>query len=166
MNWERIAKTLTKTATTELGGRAGMDYAGYAEDLAQDAVLALIEKDVTTEDDAFKLGTKMVADWAKNLRKGETRRREIEAVNGTTINRNLTGQSAEGLAADPLDLLVRDEMVGRFATLSPVLANTLQLVCEEGVTIPEAAERLGITPNAVYQRLWQIREITGADNND
>lgn len=153
INFERLAKTLTAVSVRELGGENGHDYVSEAEDISQEAIIKLLDKDLSDEDDAFKLGAKIVADLCKDLRRIESNRREIESEYGASINRTLTGQSAELLAADPLDLLIADEVKDRLEELSPLLRATLELHHMDGLSVSAIAEMQGKSEVAIYKRL-------------
>ena len=161
MDWNRLQTTLTRTALAQLGGN--VDYTADSEDMAHDAIVKLLEKDVATEDDAFNLGTKIVIELCADLRRGEGRRREIEAEHGKTINRNLTGQSAESLAADPFEGLLKEAAFDRLCALSPLLYHTVRLHYIEGLRVWEIATQQKITEDVVYKRLQRARDIVTGD---
>ena len=166
MDWKRITDTLTSTALKKLGSHAGSDYAQEAEDMAEEAVIRLLELGVIKEDAAFKLGTKIVVDNCNSHRRLESRRREIEQEYGAAINRNLTGQSAEVLAADPMEIMAYEEMKDRLDALSPLLYATVELHYIQGLPVREIADMNETTEDVIYKRLQRARDIVTGDNND
>ncbi len=158
MDYKRLTNVLTAAAIKALGGPVGDDYTADAEDLAQDVILKLLERELS-EDDYFKLGTKMVQDLAIDLRRTEQRRREIEDEHGDSINRNLTGQSAEVLAADPHEILAYEEMRDRLDQLSPLLYSTTTRHYIDGQSVTDIAERDGVSADVIYKRLQRARNF-------
>ena len=164
MDWNRLQTTLTRTALSQLGGN--VDYTAASEDMAQEAIVKLLEKEVATEDDAFNLGTKIVIELCADLRRGEGRRREIEAEHGRTINRNLTGQSAESLAADPFEGILKEEAFDRLCALSPLLYHTVYLHYIEGLSVTEVSVEIETTVDVIYKRLQRARDIVTGESTD
>src|SRR5262245_10802082 len=88
-----------------------------------------------------------------------------------------------GLARQPLDpdqhlapavredLLALDEALTRLADVNPQAAQRVQLRYFAGLSIPEAAQSLGIAPRSAdrlwaYARAWLHQDITGAAPED
>jgi DNA-directed RNA polymerase specialized sigma24 family protein len=87
-----------------LGGEGGTDYSSWADDIAQDTMVALLEEEPF--DDRYHLFAMCQLNAkhrAINFKMKEERRREIEQEHGDKINSMLTEQSAELLAADPYE---------------------------------------------------------------
>ena len=68
------------------------------------------------------------------------------------------------------DLLALDAALTKLATIDPAAANLVQLRYFAGLTLPEAAQTLGISPRTAgrlwaYARAWLRREIAGAGEN-
>jgi RNA polymerase sigma factor (TIGR02999 family) len=72
-------------------------------------------------------------------------------------------------AAVPIDdsnLIALDEALAEFAAIDPQAAELVQLRYFTGLTIPQAAETLGISPRTAdrtwaYARAWLFRRISG-----
>jgi RNA polymerase sigma factor (sigma-70 family) len=156
MDYNRLTDVLVATATKTLAGPNGADHTTEAEDLAQDVLIILMEKDLG-EDDMFKLGVKIITDKSRDYLRQETRRREIEKEHGKSINRGLTGQSAESLAADPFDGIALEEALDRLADLSALLHATAQLHYIDGLEVSAIAALLQADENTIYQRLARAR---------
>jgi RNA polymerase sigma factor (TIGR02999 family) len=64
------------------------------------------------------------------------------------------------------DLLALDEALGRLAAAEPEVAELVKLRYFAGLTIPEAAQALGVAPRTVdawwaYARAWLLGELQG-----
>jgi RNA polymerase sigma factor (TIGR02999 family) len=75
---------------------------------------------------------------------------------------NLVAPGAEG--PDALDLLALDEALGRLAGSDSQAAELVKLRYFAGLTIPEAAEALGVSPRTAdalwaYARAWLLRAL-------
>ncbi len=159
MDLQRLNNVLLAKATTALGGSTSDDYSSWAEDLVQDTVLTLIEKGITDEDAAFKLGTKMILNQVADHRRTERRRREIERQHKTKINTTLTGQSAELLAADPLEIMAYEEMRDRLDQLSPLIYGTVEDYYIKGLSVEHIAFNAEVTEAVIYKRLQRARDF-------
>ena len=159
--YKRLSNVLTAQANTALCG-----YSTIAEDIAQEAILSLIERGVDDEDTSFKLGSKIVKDLCIDHMRKEQRRGEIVQEHGRDINRTLTGQSSESLAADPFDSMTKEEALDRLCALSPLLYDTTRAHYIEGLSVVEIAKRDEITEDVVYKRLQRARDIVTGDNNN
>jgi RNA polymerase sigma-70 factor (ECF subfamily) len=67
---------------------------------------------------------------------------------------------------DAVDLLALDDALARLATLDPAKARLVELRYFAGLSIPEAAEALGVSPATVGRewavaRMWLRRELDG-----
>ena len=65
------------------------------------------------------------------------------------------------------DLLALDEALNKLAALNREAADLVQLRYFAGLTLPEAAQALGISPRTAgrlwaYARAWLCREVEGA----
>jgi RNA polymerase sigma factor (TIGR02999 family) len=76
------------------------------------------------------------------------------------------------LAAPPAsdDLLALDEALSRLATADPKAAELVQLRYFAGLTIPQAAEVLGVSPRTAdflwaYARAWLLQKIEDGDKS-
>jgi DNA-directed RNA polymerase specialized sigma24 family protein len=68
-------------------------------------------------------------------------------------------------------LLALDEALTRLAAVNPQAAQLVQLRYFAGLSIPEAAQPLGISPRSAdrlwaYARAWLHQDITGAAPDD
>jgi DNA-directed RNA polymerase specialized sigma24 family protein len=171
---EQHAKELTKVATAHavqcLGGASGSDYGSWAEDMAQEALLILFERELEGKIEnkyvAFNMVKQIVTHKSSSFKGKEARRRELEREHGVGINRTLTGQSAESLAADPFDSISEEEAMRRHDELSPLLYRTSYRYYIEGWTVCGIAETDGVTEDVIYKRLQRIRDIVTGDTND
>ena len=76
----------------------------------------------------------------------------------------------DGLAAEAqrgADLEALDEALGRLATVQPLVAELVQLRYFSGLTVPEAAEALGVAPRTAdawwaYARAWLADDLTNS----
>ena len=159
IEWDRLTDVLQATACNKLAGPSGRDYTTESEDLAQDTIIKLLEKDITDNDIAFKLGVKIITELCINFIRDEINRRDIEEEFGDSINRNLTGQSAETLAADPYEILAYDEMRDRLDELSPLLYATVELHYMKGLDVSAVAELQNVTEDVIRKRLQRAREF-------
>ena len=71
----------------------------------------------------------------------------------------------------PEDLLALDEALTKLASTDPRAAQLVQLRYFAGLSIPEAAQSLGISPRSAdrlwaYARVWLLREVGGDGPND
>jgi RNA polymerase sigma factor (TIGR02999 family) len=103
----------------------------------------------------------------------EQARRKRSAKRGGALQR----QPLEGLeieAPEPsVDLLALDELLGRFELMDKVAASLVKLRYYAGLSIPQAAEALGISPSTAdrywaYARAWLHAELkkTGVGEPD
>jgi RNA polymerase sigma factor (TIGR02999 family) len=71
-----------------------------------------------------------------------------------------------GVPVDDSNLIALDEALAEFAAVDPQAAELVQLRYFTGLTIPQAAETLGISPRTAdrtwaYARAWLFRRISG-----
>ena len=165
MDSKRLRNVLIATATKALGGQAGDDHTSWAEDIAHEAITKLLLKGALGDDDAFKLGIKIVKDLAKDHRRVERNRRTIEREHGAKINNTLTGQSAHNLAADPLEIMAYDEMKERLDELSPLIFATTELHYIQGLDVSAIAEMQGVSEPVIYKRLQRARDYVAGGSD-
>lgn len=150
--------------------RKAVTNATDAEDLAQDTLERLWQRDeanlIANVFVAYELARSVGKHRAIDHNLKEQRRREIEAQYGDNINARLTGQSSEALAADPFDMMTRDEMLKRLDDLSPVLRRTVEAHYLDGMTVQKIAKGRGVTEDVIYKRLQRARDIVTGDTND
>lgn len=156
-NAKELVEVAKSIAITILGGEVGADYSDWAEDIAQDVLVELLEAEaegkIESKYHAFAQVQLATKHRSISFQKGEARRREIEREHGASINRRLTGQSAEALAADPLDTLIAEAIPARLSELSPLLLATLRLHHIDGLPVSAIAEMQGKSEVAIYKRL-------------
>ncbi len=168
-NYDELFGMAKSCAVAKLGGAAGQDYAYLAEDLAQDVIVLLLEKEAEgtlVESEVFGLCKRMAELRSISLHKLETRRREIEQENGESINSGLDG-SREYLSADPMEIMAYEEMRSRLDELSPKLYNAVERHYIDGRSVTDIAEEDGVSEDVIYKRLQRARdEVTGDNNNE
>ena len=98
------------------------------------------------------------------------RRKQSEKHGGGLARQDL---DPERLAVPEVreDLLALDEALTRFATAAPQAAELVQLRYFAGLSIPEAADVLGVSPRTAdrlwaYARAWLHQEIAGGTPED
>jgi RNA polymerase sigma factor (TIGR02999 family) len=98
------------------------------------------------------------------------RRKQSEKHGGRLARQNL---DAERVAAPEVreDLLALDEALTRFAAVQPQGAQLVQLRYFAGLSLPEAARVLGVSPRTAdrlwaYARAWLHQEIAGGTPDD
>jgi len=152
----------TATAVTILGNEVGADYGDWATDIASDTMVKILEHEGEVEN-LFTFCKTTAQHLAIDFLRTELRRREIEDEYGESINRTLTGQSAELLAADPYEILAYEEMRGRLDQLSPLLYSTVDRHYMNGLSIAEIAAADDVTEAVIRKRLQRAREYIRDD---
>jgi RNA polymerase sigma factor (sigma-70 family) len=154
---EEYAKDLIAVARATVSGTE------EAEDIAQDAYIKLMELDragrVATRFVAFKMIEVIAHQQAANLHNKDKRRREIEQEHGKSINRNLTGQSAEHMSAAPDEIIISEEVRNRLLDLSPLVYATAHSHYIDGRTVLQLAMDYACTEAVIYKRLQRARDI-------
>lgn len=160
-NYNDLFKMAKHKAIKQLGGSLGDDYASWAEDIAQDTIVKLLEMEAEgnlKEKELFGLCKLIATRRSINHCRDENRRREIQQEHGEAINRNLDG-SRETLSADPLEVMAYEEMRSRLDELSPKLYNTVQAHYIDGLSVREIAEEQEVTEDVIYKRLQRARDM-------
>ena len=153
------------TATTHLGGpkgASGNDIASWAEDVAQEVILELLEREEKGEIDdnlVFGLAKLMAQRKAINMDRITRRQWLLRLEHRGAINRKVTGGSAELLGADPCDLLIQEETAEKFKELSPLVTATYELHYEQGLEVAEIARMQDVTEDVIYKRLQRARDF-------
>ena len=101
----------------------------------------------------------------------ENARRKQSLKRGGGLQRHTLDIDPPALPQPQEDLLVLDEALEKLATASPQAAQLVQLLYFAGLTLPEAAAALDISPRTAgrlwaYARAWLRREIEGRDPAD
>jgi RNA polymerase sigma factor (TIGR02999 family) len=96
----------------------------------------------------------------------ENARRRQQLKRGGEFQRVVADDIAIVADSVPEDLIALDEALSRLATTDPEAARLIQLRYFTGLTIPEAARSLGISPRSAdrlwaFARAWLHREISG-----
>jgi DNA-directed RNA polymerase specialized sigma24 family protein len=169
-NAKELLGVATAEATKHLGGEVGLDYTSWADDIAQDTMIILLELEEEGKIDnkyvAFNMVRQVAYHKATSFKSKELRRREIEQEHGDKINSVLTGQSAELLAADPYEIRAYEEMRERLDDLSPLLYSTTERHYMDGLSVGEIAEADEVTEDVVYKRLQRAREFIRDEQPD
>jgi RNA polymerase sigma factor (TIGR02999 family) len=97
------------------------------------------------------------------------RRKQSQKRGGGFVRRELD-ELASRLPQPQEDLLALDEALQKLAGVHPQAAELVQLLYFAGLTLPEAAEALGVSPRTAgrlwtYARAWLRREIEGPGDN-
>lgn len=95
------------------------------------------------------------------------RRKRSLKRGGAAARQDLLEEIAICLPEPHEDLLALDEALQKLAGVEPPAAEVVQLLYFAGLTLPEAAETLGISPRTAgrlwaYARAWLRREMEGA----
>jgi RNA polymerase sigma factor (sigma-70 family) len=169
-NYKKILGIASASARNVLGNSSGSDLTSWAEDIAQDTIVYLLEKEqsnaLRSEFAAYYLAEIVARRKALNFKRQEERRRNIESEHGAEINNGLTGQSAELLSAQADEIVAYEEMRDRLDELSPLLYNTVEAHYINGRSVEEIADEEGVTVNVIHQRLHRAREVVTGDNNN
>jgi len=96
-------------------------------------------------------------------------RRKQSLKRGAGFVRQELDELSPALPEPQEDLLALDEALQKLAAAYPQEAELVQLLYFAGLTLPEAAQVLGISPRTAgrlwsYARAWLRREMEGADN--
>lgn len=96
------------------------------------------------------------------------RRKQSLKRGGEFVRRDLE-EHPPSLPEPREDLLALDEALQKLAAAHPQAAELVQLLYFAGLTLPEAAQTLGISPRTAgrlwaYARAWLRREIEGDDD--
>jgi RNA polymerase sigma factor (TIGR02999 family) len=97
----------------------------------------------------------------------ENARRKRRLKHGGKLTRRELDEAEPAAPEPPEDLLALDEALSKLAGADPQSTELVQLRYFAGLTLPEAAEVLGISPRTAdrhwaYARAWLHREIQGA----
>lgn len=134
----------------------------WDEDVKQDLYVRLLEME---DKDINKTYIGLMYSTAHaNNHNVETRRRELIMDNKDAI-RSALGH--EGEALDPYDILsIQEELEDRLTNMSPLLFSTFERVVIGEETPEELAEDEGLSPNVIYQRVWQVKQQLKGIAND
>ena len=158
-NYDTLYGIARSEALKILGGYSGEDYSQWAEDIAQDTMMALVCLPTLDETRIHGLCKRIAQNKAATFKTTESRRREIEHTHRKEINRSLDG-SREYLSASPDEIMAYEEMRDRLDELSPLLYDTVRAHYIDGKTVTEIAEAEGVDEARIYTRLHRARAIT------
>jgi RNA polymerase sigma factor (TIGR02999 family) len=104
---------------------------------------------------------RILLDHARTRR---ARKRGGGAVQVTLADADASAPSADGAALDAVDVIALDDALARLALMDPQKARLVDLRYFAGLSIPEAAEVLGVSPATVVRewavaRMWLRREL-------
>ena len=162
---DKLTGIMTAVIVEQLGGVAGDDYSSWVDDIVQDCYVSILETAGEAED-IYNIASVIAYRKAISFKKGELRRREIEDEHGGKINSVLTGQSAELLAADPLEVMAYEEMRDRLDGLSPLLYSTTYRHYINGLSVADIADSDAVTEDVVYKRLQRARDFVSDGDDD
>jgi RNA polymerase sigma factor (TIGR02999 family) len=98
----------------------------------------------------------------------ENARRKGRCKRGGDLTRRNLDDAAEQVAVPETreDLLALDEALSKFAAVDPQAAQLVQLRYFAGLSIPDAAQTLGVSPRTAdrlwgFARVWLLRELSG-----
>ena len=99
----------------------------------------------------------------------QARRKQSQKRGGGFVRREL--DEIPGLPEPAEDLIALDEALVKFAVVHPREAELVQLLYFAGLTLPEAARTLEISPRSAgrlwsFARAWLRREIEGANDDE
>lgn len=123
----------------------------------------------------LKLGGESFATRSGFLRAAAVAMRRILIDHARAKRADKRGGSRRQVAVEPDqlaaarpddDLLAVDEALTRFAAVDPQAAELVALRCFAGLTLPEAADALGVSPRTAdrlwsFARAWLYRELSG-----
>jgi RNA polymerase sigma factor (TIGR02999 family) len=101
----------------------------------------------------------------------ESARRKQQAKHGGGLARRELDDERIAAPEPREDLLALDEALNKLAVANRPAADLVQLRYFAGLTLPEAAEALGVSPRTAgrlwaYARAWLRREVEGAGSPD
>jgi RNA polymerase sigma factor (TIGR02999 family) len=104
---------------------------------------------------------RILLDHARTRR---ARKRGGGAVQVTLADADASAPSADGAALDAVDVIALDDALARLALMDPQKARLVDFRYFAGLSIPEAAEVLGVSPATVVRewavaRMWLRREL-------
>lgn len=112
---------------------------------------------------AARMMRRVLVDHART-RRAAKRGGAAAAITLGAVDHETLPDARDGSVLDPVDLVALDDALSRLATLDPQKARLVELRYFAGLSIPEAAEALGISAATVGRewavaRIWLRREI-------
>lgn len=140
----------------------------WDEDAKQDLYVQILENDEPVDTPSKSLAQLQLElrtrywNLLRNAMFVERNRKRILDERAGTI-RSVLGLKGE--SPDPADVLeAQSEIEGKLRDLSPLLRATLEQVVLGDSSVEEFAESEGISPNTVYQRVWEAKKQIGESN--
>jgi RNA polymerase sigma factor (TIGR02999 family) len=155
---------LRKLAAARMAGEAP-DHTLQATALVHEAYLRLVDGEHQKHWDSRAHFFAAAAEAMRRILVDSARRRGSVKRGGGRLRESL--HEAVLAAPDaPADLLALDEALSRLETTDPRAAELVKLRYFAGLTIPEAADALGVSPRTAddiwaYARAWLFRELQG-----
>ena len=133
--------------------------------LVHEAYLRLVGKDAAQEWDSRGHFFAAAAEAMRRILVDNARRKKSEKHGGGLARQDLDAERVT-LPEVREDLIALDEALTKFAAVQPQAAQLVQLRYFAGLSIPEAAHTLGISPRTAdrlwaYARAWLHQEIAG-----
>lgn len=161
-----IYEELRQLAASRMAGERE-DHTLQATALVHEAYARLVKSDDADSPQQWDNRGHFFAAAAEAMRRiliESARRKQTEKRGGDFV-RKTWDDSKIGTAADPDEILAVDEALKKFAVDEPELAKLVSLRYFAGMTVPETAVALGISPRSVNRqwdlaRAWLYREIS------
>src|SRR5262245_33385297 len=133
--------------------------------LVHEAYLRLAGGEQTQGWDSSKHFLAAAAEAMRRIRVDNARRKKTVKHGGAQHRIQFEAADPAAMSRDSLDLLALDEALGRFSQIEPLKAELVKLRFFAGLTMPEAAEALGISlataeRHWTYARTWLFAEMT------
>ena len=161
-----IYEELRKLAASRMANER-VDHTLQATALVHEAYMRLVPNDGSKPETHWDGRGHFFAAAAEAMRRIliESARRKRAQKRGGALVRQTWDDSRIATAADPDEILAVDEALTKFAVEEPELAQLVSLRYFAGMTIPETAAALGISPRSVNRqwdcaRAWLFREIS------
>ena len=147
---EAIARAYTRTASSSLDPRG----------LVHELYLRLVNTPFEPRDKKHFFAIAALA--MRQILVDRARRKRAAKRGGDAEGVPITGLTAGGTM---IDLLMVDDALGRLEALDQRQARIVEMRCLLGMSVPEIAEALGISPRTVHAewqaaRTWLVRELT------
>jgi RNA polymerase sigma factor (TIGR02999 family) len=152
----------------ELRRLAAAHLAGEAAGHSLDATALVHEAYLRLGDPPFATRSQFFAAAAEAMRRiliDHARSKKAAKRGGAARRADLDADRLPSPADDP-DLLALDEALARFAAVDPQAAELVKLRYFAGLTVPQAAEALAISPRTAdrfwaFAKAWLYREMSG-----
>jgi RNA polymerase sigma factor (TIGR02999 family) len=135
--------------------------------LVHEAYLRLVEGGESIQWDTRGHFFAAAAEAMRRILVEQARRKRRRKRGGDRLKQNLDELSLEA-PREPDDLLTLDEALAQLAATNSMAAELVKLRYFAGLTVPRAAEALGISPRKAdflwaYARAWLLQKIEGAE---